>query len=199
MSIARSLVLATALTAAASAASAADEDGNFAVKGAGMETCKSYLQAREQQADAVVLVRSWLNGFVTAYNYRTEETYDVAPMHGIDALGAMLARVCRQDPEQPLVQASVAVAQGLQPARATAQSETVSLSHDGAQVRVPRNLLVRGQERLKTLGHYDGPIDGQYGPGTRSALTSYQNANDLDPTGLPDRATLTRLLRTDEG
>ncbi len=198
MSIARSLVLATALTAAASAASAADDDGNFAVKGAGLETCQSYLQAREQQGNAVVLVRSWLNGFVTAYNYRTEKTYDIAPMHGIDRLEAMLARVCGEDPEQPLVQAAVAVSQGLQPARATAKSERVELSHDGAQVSVPRNLLVRGQQRLKALGHYDGPIDGQYGPGTRGALTAYQEANGLDTTGLPDRATLVRLLSDQE-
>ena len=39
------------------------------------------------------------------------------------------------------------------------------------------------QSRLQSLGYYQGEIDGEFGPGTKEAVTAFQKANGLDPDG----------------
>ncbi|CAN0551446.1 unnamed protein product, partial [Laminaria digitata] len=40
------------------------------------------------------------------------------------------------------------------------------------------------QIALKWAGFYDGGIDGAFGPGTRSSMSRWQEANNFDPTGV---------------
>ena len=40
------------------------------------------------------------------------------------------------------------------------------------------------QSRLYTLGYYRGEMDGQFGPGTRDAVLSFQRLNGLDADGI---------------
>ena len=40
------------------------------------------------------------------------------------------------------------------------------------------------QSRLKTLGYYQGEIDGQFGSGTKEAVMNFQRQNDLQADGL---------------
>ena len=40
------------------------------------------------------------------------------------------------------------------------------------------------QSRLYTLGYYHGEIDGQFGPGTKEAVTAFQKANGLEADGI---------------
>jgi hypothetical protein len=49
------------------------------------------------------------------------------------------------------------------------------------------------QERLNLLNYFTGPVDGDLGPRTRSALKSFQRAHALDETGECDEATLQSL------
>ncbi|WP_374012297.1 AAA family ATPase [Pseudoxanthomonas koreensis] len=46
------------------------------------------------------------------------------------------------------------------------------------------------QALLHADGHYDGALDGLYGPRTRQALARFQAGNNLPATGAPDPATL---------
>ena len=39
------------------------------------------------------------------------------------------------------------------------------------------------QSRLQVLGYYQEEIDGEFGPGTKEAVTAFQKANGLDPDG----------------
>jgi hypothetical protein len=43
--------------------------------------------------------------------------------------------------------------------------------------------VVTAQRYLTALGYYDGKIDGVIGPGTRSAVTRFQNDRGLSPNG----------------
>ena len=45
------------------------------------------------------------------------------------------------------------------------------------------------QSRLKVLGYYDGEIDGQFGPGTRDAVSAFQRQNGLDADGMAGEET----------
>jgi peptidoglycan hydrolase-like protein with peptidoglycan-binding domain len=49
------------------------------------------------------------------------------------------------------------------------------------------------QRALRDLGYHPGPIDGAFGPQTRTALEKYQVAERLTVTGLLDGETLERL------
>jgi hypothetical protein len=49
------------------------------------------------------------------------------------------------------------------------------------------------QAQLAAQGYYRGPIDGVYGPQTRTALTRYQSSRGLQVTGTLSPATLRAL------
>jgi peptidoglycan hydrolase-like protein with peptidoglycan-binding domain len=61
-------------------------------------------------------------------------------------------------------------------------------------VGVEDPLLVEAQSVLRLLGHYTGRLDGQTGPRTNQAITDFQKAQNLQPTGRLDDRTL-GLLR----
>jgi len=57
-----------------------------------------------------------------------------------------------------------------------------------AEARASEALLDEEQRKalqiaLQWFGHYDGAIDGAYGPGTRKSMAAWQAAAGLDPTG----------------
>ncbi len=49
------------------------------------------------------------------------------------------------------------------------------------------------QARLKNLGYWPGPVDGDHGPRTRRALADFQRARGLEVTGEADEATRSGL------
>ena len=64
--------------------------------------------------------------------------------------------------------------------------------HNGSQGEKVRML----QERLKALGYYTDEVDGQFGPGTREAVVTFQQKNGLDADGLAGEETQ-RVLYSD--
>lgn len=63
----------------------------------------------------------------------------------------------------------------------------------GAQGEAVKEL----QARLQSLGYYDGEIDGQFGPGTRDAVTLFQQWNGLEADGVVGSETSARLYSAD--
>jgi peptidoglycan hydrolase-like protein with peptidoglycan-binding domain len=51
------------------------------------------------------------------------------------------------------------------------------------------DFVKQAQERLKVLGFYDGPINGDFGPYTQAALAQFQLANVLPASGSLDAET----------
>ncbi len=60
--------------------------------------------------------------------------------------------------------------------------------------RRPMRTEARAQQRLRDLGYYRGPVDGQFGRGSQSALARFQRDNRLRATGYLDERTV-RALR----
>jgi LysM repeat protein len=63
----------------------------------------------------------------------------------------------------------------------------------GAQGQEVRDL----QQRLTDLGYATGPVDGQFGPITQSAVRQFQMSNDLPTSGQIDDATAAKLAAED--
>ncbi|PYN88681.1 MAG: hypothetical protein DMD87_08550 [Candidatus Rokuibacteriota bacterium] len=62
------------------------------------------------------------------------------------------------------------------------------------EAQTQRLPFVREAQRvLRDLGYHPGPIDGTFGPQTRSALEKYQLAEKLPVTGQLDAETMERL------
>lgn len=53
----------------------------------------------------------------------------------------------------------------------------------------------RLQERLRTLGFYNGAIDGVFGAETQTAVQAAQQKFNLEPDGVVGPATWTALLQ----
>ena len=50
------------------------------------------------------------------------------------------------------------------------------------------------QTRLYGLGYYNGEIDGEFGPGTKEAVTAFQKANGLEADGIVGEETRNLLF-----
>ena len=57
--------------------------------------------------------------------------------------------------------------------------------------------VLQAQQRLQALGYYTGSLDGQYGPGTASAVTAFQQQHGLDADGKLGTATAALLYSDD--
>lgn len=180
------LTLLAALLAAGPAL-AADQNDDFRVKGVGLETCAAYLQAKGQGGPLYVVSRSWLNGYLTAYNQLTPNTYDIAGNANIDGLTNWVDAFCQQNPNTTLVTAAINLMQALGPNR-------IAQKPASGGATVDRSTLRQVQTVLKQKGFYEGGVDGLFGPGTRAAIVAYQRAENLPVTGEPDQNTLARLF-----
>ncbi|MBQ9196823.1 MAG: peptidoglycan-binding protein [Clostridia bacterium] len=68
----------------------------------------------------------------------------------------------------------------------TPETSTLSSGSQGEQVK-------KLQQRLQELGFYSGKIDGDYGKGTRSAVTLFQQQHGLSADGIAGEKTLNAL------
>ena len=134
--------------------------------------------------------RSWLNGYFSAYNQFVLDTYDVTAGKSLEELETGLEHYCQANPEHTISFAAIAVASSLDPARIRVNPNKAS-----ASPKVAPDILRRIQQALKSHGHYKGAVDGIDGPGTRASLESFQRAEGLPVTRLPDSITLSRLFQ----
>lgn len=181
------------LTAGASAL-AADKAGNYSLKGAGFESCANFAAAIEKKDASVLAFRSWLNGYISAYNESNAGIYDISPLHNIDQLTEIMARLCKDNPQLPYGVVASTLARLLAPVHLSRKPAMIEASGDGHSVTLARELLSRSQAKLKELGLYQGGVDGLYGPGTKAAISAFQQREGLEVSGLPDLQTLSRLL-----
>jgi hypothetical protein len=175
-----------------SAAGAADGEGNFAVKGVGVTTCRDFLQARRTGGNEYLLYGGYVGGYISAYNQFQPQTFDVLPWHSVDTLARMLASFCEKSPQSLFAAVLSRLIKLIKEERIASSSPAVRAGGtrpiDGVMIYV--EALRRTQEKLAQLGLYAGTPDGSFDDRTREALERFQLANGLPQTGLPDQVTL---------
>lgn len=173
---------------------AVDQGGQFSARGLGAATCETYLDDKAGDTERYRHFRSWLNGYLSAYSQLTPGTFDIAPNLQIQGLADAVEEICMGKPEWPFWVAAFTLTKSLHAQRQTDRPQVLTLSAGGRSVEIERAMLRRVQEALKAAGFDVGFVDGLYGRKTRQALEDYQRAAELPVTGLPDAATVAKLL-----
>lgn len=188
------ILLAAAALIVAGAAEAADQEGRFAVKGAGAASCGRFVDLRAKKSPSVLAFAGWLQGYLTAFNQFSDDTYDVVSWEGTEVLLRAIAQYCEKNRDKKFYIAAAGLANTLKPDRLKTMSERIKAENGGHAVSVYREVLRRVQKALAERGFYFGQIDGLYGPNTRLGIEAFQRAEKITVTGLPDQVTLLRLL-----
>lgn len=185
---------------------AADKDGKFSIKGAGVSQCRQFLAEQKEPSARFFAYGGWVDGYLTAANEGLPETFDLAPWQSLDLLAVALAEYCEQRPDASFLSAVREVFQSLIPQRLTDQSQMIDVKLGDVNGKMYREVLRRAQEVLKKRGHYQSSVDGLYGPRTQAAFEAFQREVGLDKRiaeqggalGLPDQVTLWYLFREDK-
>ncbi|MGF1640486.1 MAG: peptidoglycan-binding protein [Rhodospirillales bacterium] len=188
------------LLSAAAPAIAADTTQTFALRGVALTSCEQFLKAMQERQENVLVAGGWMEGYITAVNQFTADTFDIAPWQSTQVLLGLVARNCERNPQAGFFQIVDSMVKFLTPARLRTQSERVLAdTGSGAQMYLYRDTMRDVQTKLIELGFLKGGADGQFGPMTRSALESFQKSQQIEATGLPDQNTLFRLLSPQGG
>ncbi len=191
--IIRAFVLAGVLLAAGPAL-AADAQGRAAPKGWGLASCQQFLDSAKESQDNVFRLASWIEGYISAANIYTDDTYDLAPWQNAGYLLELIGRNCQNNPDERFIRVVHAYVQYLHNDRLRTRQEQIQAASGDNRILVYKSVLRDVQEALNDAGYSAGTPDGLYGQGTRGALEAYQQANNLPVTGLPDSLTVERLL-----
>ncbi len=188
-------VMAAVLFAVPTAVAAADAQGKFTTDGIGAESCQRFIGEREKKSNFYFMFAGWLDGYMSALNQYTGDTFDITPWESSELLMALIERHCRQNPDDQYIKVVVSLAKTLNNDKLTEESFPVDATVGDKTVRIYQAVMARAQSALKAAGHYAGDVDGQFGPNTQTAFEAFQTAMKIEVTGLPDQQTLLALFR----
>ncbi len=172
----------------------ADDQGQFAVRNAGMASCQDFVNEKKRNSPKLNLYMGWIDGYLSAANQFTQKTYDLIPWGNTVFLATLLENHCSKNPEQRFYVAVNKLAGSMMKLRLPKQSKMVKTEYQGKKTYVYQAVLEIIQQFLRKNGLYSGEADGKFGPGTRKALQDFQKKNGLAVTGLPDQITLYKIF-----
>jgi len=174
---------------------AADENNQFAIKGIGLSTCESFVEARKTQSPQYFQFGGWMNGYLSATNRYEKTTFDVVSWQSTGMLAASLATFCERNPEVQFVRAVALMVNTLGQDRLQNYSELIEAQVGEASVVIYRATLQRAQERLVERRHLEGAPSGEFDAATQQGFRRFQEEAELEVRRLPDQPTLARLFQ----
>jgi hypothetical protein len=181
--------------AIAGGAIAADRNGRFAPKGAGLVLCERFVAEHAKGSDAYFLFRGWIDGFVTAANRYETETFDLLASQTPATIAAAIDNHCSKNPQDPVVEVMLSIVDQLRDQRIRAESRFVRIENgSGDHVLLYEESILAIRTALAELGYPLDSSDSSFDDRVESALREFQAARKLKATGLPDQETLWLLL-----
>ncbi|MDT8383898.1 MAG: peptidoglycan-binding domain-containing protein [Gammaproteobacteria bacterium] len=177
---------------------AADDKGQFALRGAGLLPCAIYVKEREAKSEAYLMTAGWIDGFITGSNQYSPETYDLLSFETTELLTAILDKHCIANPKDRVFAVLKSLFQKLHQDRLQTLSEKTEVAVGDRKTSLYVEVLKRIQKTLTAKGLYKGKVNGSYDQSTIDAMKAFQRSVKLEPTGFPDQVTLWRLLRSDD-
>lgn len=188
-------LLSVSLIVAAGPASANNKSGQFAVEGSGRATCVNFTAARANKTSAPYeRMIGFVEGYMTAANRYEANTFDLSPWHNAEAFALILDHHCKSNPNDSLATGVQKMVASFQPIRLAEFSQLVEVGDGKNKTFVYEAILRRAQAALKRRGLYAGQENGRYSSELRLSLVKFQQSAKLQPSGLPDPATLWTLL-----
>lgn len=175
-------------------AAAATQDGRFAVEGPGQAMCSRILQAKDRNTEEYARYIGFIEGYLSAANRYEPNTFDLTPWHTSQALSLIMVKHCESHPNDLLGVVVQQLVVAMMPLRLASYSSMERIEDGPNRAEVYEQIVKRSQEALARRGLYAGPADGRFSPAMRDALIEFQKTAQLDPTGVPDTATLWTLL-----
>jgi len=185
------------LLAQGSIAAAADQNGLFSIRGAGLLTCATYVKEREAASGAYVMIGGWLDGYITAINELSHETFDIVPYESTELLTILINRHCENNPDDILYAVTNSLLAKLFDDRLKTSSAYVDIRVGVDQMRLYVDTVARIQTALVKKKFLGTESTGQWNLATQNAVARYQDSVGLNSTGFPDQTTLWRLLQSD--
>jgi len=182
---------------AATPSFAADDDGNFAIKGAGLQTCAAFNTAFSERSADLGLYAGWLDGFLTGQNQYREGVFDLASWETTQILLALTNSACSQLPEEArFIDGFAQVLRAIRPDAITTKNEASAAALGDAVVVLYDDVMVRMKMALAERGHEPGDVASPtFTAQTSTALKAFQESRGLTVSGLPDQRTLYALFR----
>jgi hypothetical protein len=176
-------------------ARAADAKGSFAVHGVGALTCETVTGSLDKDAASMgPMLVSWLLGYVSAMNRTQPDVYDATVVQAPDVLANMVVNGCRKNAALRVETVAYGVLRILDPAKVRAESPEVEAKAGGKVATLRQETMAAVQRSLIDQKLLKGEADGKFGQSTEAALRTFQQQQNLPQTGLPDPATVVRIL-----
>jgi hypothetical protein len=173
-------------------ASAADKAGQYAIKGTGNLSCAAYLAERSKASPTYKASANWIAGYISAYNRFASNTADITPWQDGPLFLDLLANVCNANKDKPLEAAINAVLVALSPQRLAKSDRLEARQLPGGTAQYYSSTWQQMEQQLRLKAHLTG--NGRDPKIMAAALKSFQVKQNLRPTGMPDQATLFKLL-----
>ncbi|MDJ0738251.1 MAG: peptidoglycan-binding domain-containing protein [Gammaproteobacteria bacterium] len=191
----RRLNLALLIAATAFGADAAEKTGQFAIKGAGAQTCGQFIAAWDQGNTDLKQYAGWIDGYVTAVNQHVDNTYDTTPWQTTQTLLGLTHSVCKQlAPQARFIDATSVLMRQIWPTRLPEKSELEEIRRGQRAMVVYRAVLDAAKARLGDIGYDAGSPGAAFDARMSDALRAFQDERGLEPTGLPNQKTLFALF-----
>lgn len=172
---------------------AADKNEVYAVKGAGVSYCSTFLESMEARDKNYFIYGGWVEGYLTALNQQLADTFDLAPWQTTELMLKMIEPVCQQNPEQQFHNVVKAMAGQFSEHKITESSNYVQLETNKNLV-FQESVIKRIKNALMEKGLYEGDDDLSWGGEVTTAIKEFQHSQDLEETGTPDQVTLYKLF-----
>lgn len=170
---------------------AADEDGRYALEGPGRIDCARYVAIAEAGGRDLDVLASWTLGYLSAHNRVLPQTFDLTPWQDAATVMRLVGQFCTANPGRSFEDGLQELIAYLARSRLTRDSETVAVGAGGKATVLYRDTLEQVRSRLGEAGY----PPGNTAESLALALRSFQRAEGLPDSGLPDQATLAILLK----
>lgn len=184
------------LALSAGEAIAADSDGNFAIKGAGLQTCGAFVASFEARSTDLGLYGGWIDGFLTGQNQYLDGIFDLAAWETTQVLLGLTHSSCSQlPPETRFIDGFAQVMRVLRPNAIPEQTGASTARLGDSAVALYDIVMIRMKASLVERGYIPGDVESAtFTSETAAALKAFQADSGLTESGLPDQQTLYTLF-----
>ena len=177
-------------------AHAADATGSAALYGLGGLKCQAVAQDASfgQDGPRRQALMSWLLGYLSASNVERAGTFDLSPITDQQSIYQIFYTDCKSHPAYLVQESAARVIGYLANAKIRDHSPTIVIANDFGSVVVREAVVLQIQDSLAKMKLFKGYIDGKSTLALQASIKIFQAANKLNETGLPDPATILRLI-----